>query len=291
MEGVFLSGGIGLRELVLDLEDNGFTLAVSADKRNVEVSKPDELGRTILATVNVIVPSNIYINDDISKLDSDTVRKLLPPIFNYVLSYLSSMERELGELSTGKSRPHIIKDIVNAESNQVRQGMIDTLIRGDKIMLIADIYGDRVCRKIDLLSAIRELGYHKSTVTGKDLNIVYQGHHVATVNLDSEHSVRRELDWEIFPHDKRAELTELLRWYVETPKKFRSVSLNLIEQVLVSNLPRQYKWAYRDEDNVLWAVDNFKNPEKARKEIICDVSLFKVITKDNPYPTHLGRTG
>lgn len=284
-----MSGGIGLRELVFDLEDNGFSLRVTQDQRNIEILKPEELGRTVLATVNVTVPSHIYINDDIDKLEHGTVRKLLPPIFNYVLSYLSTTEIELSELTTGQKRPQIIKNIVTEDSNHIRQGMIDTLLRSDKLMLIANAYGDRICRKIDLLSAIKELGYQESSISGRDLHIVYQGDHVATVNLDADHSVRRELEWETFPHKKRLELTELLKWYVETPKKFRNISFTLLEQVLISNLPKQYKWAYRDENNTLWAVDEFKHSEKARKEIICDVSLFKVITKDNPYPTHLGR--
>ena len=284
-----MSGGIGLRELVFDLEDSGFSLRVTQDQRSIEILKPEELGRTVLATVNVTVPSHIYINDDIDKLEHGTVRKLLPPIFNYVLSYLSTTEIELSELTTGQKRPQIIKNIVTEDSNHIRQGMIDTLLRSDKLMLIASAYGDRVCRKIDLLSAIKELGYQESSISGRDLNIVYQGDHVATVNLDADHSVRRELEWETFPKDKRLELTELLKWYVETPKKFRNISFTLLEQVLISNLPKQYKWAYRDENNTLWAVDEFKHSEKARKEIICDVSLFKVITKDNPYPTHLGR--
>ena len=284
-----MSGGIGLRELVFDLEDSGFSLRVTQDQRSIEILKPDELGRTVLATVNVTVPSHIYINDDIDKLEHGTVRKLLPPIFNYVLSYLSTTEIELSELTTGKKRPQIIKNIVTEDSNHIRQGMIDTLLRSDKLMLIANAYGDRICRKIDLLSAVKELGYQESSMSGRDLNIVYQGDHVATVNLDADHSVRRELEWETFPQDKRLELTELLKWYVETPKKFRNISFTLLEQVLISNLPKQYKWAYRDENNTLWAVDEFKHSEKARKEIICDVSLFKVITKDNPYPTHLGR--
>lgn len=284
-----MSGGIGLRELVFDLEDSGFSLRVTQDQRSIEILKPDELGRTVLATVNVTVPSHIYINDDIDKLEHGTVRKLLPPIFNYVLSYLSTTEIELSELTTGQKRPQIIKNIVTEDSNHIRQGMIDTLLRSDKLMLIANAYGDRICRKIDLLSAIKELGYQESSISGRDLNIVYQGDHVATVNLDADHSVRRELEWETFPQDKRLELTELLKWYVETPKKFRNISFTLLEQVLISNLPKQYKWAYRDENNTLWAVDEFKHSEKARKEIICDVSLFKVITKDNPYPTHLGR--
>lgn len=284
-----MSGGIGLRELVFDLEDSGFSLRVTQDQRNIEILKPEELGRTVLATVNVTVPSHIYINDDIDKLEHGTVRKLLPPIFNYVLSYLSTTEIELSELTTGQKRPQIIKNIVTEDSNHIRQGMIDTLLRSDKLMLIANAYGDRICRKIDLLSAIKELGYQESSISGRDLNIIYRGNHVATVNLDADHSVRRELEWETFPHDKRLELTELLKWYVETPKKFRNISFTLLEQVLISNLPKQYKWAYRDENNTLWAVDEFKHSEKARKEIICDVSLFKVITKDNPYPTHLGR--
>lgn len=284
-----MSGGIGLRELVFDLEDSGFSLRVTQDQRSIEILKPDELGRTVLATVNVTVPSHIYINDDIDKLEHGTVRKLLPPIFNYVLSYLSTTEIELSELTTGQKRPQIIKNIVTEDSNHIRQGMIDTLLRSDKLMLIASAYGDRICRRIDLLSAIKELGYQESSISGRDLNIVYQGDHVATVNLDADHSVRRELEWETFPQDKRLELTELLKWYVETPKKFRNISFTLLEQVLISNLPKQYKWAYRDENNTLWAVDEFKHSEKARKEIICDVSLFKVITKDNPYPTHLGR--
>lgn len=284
-----MSGGIGLRELVFDLEDSGFSLRVTQDQRNIEILKPEELGRTVLASVNVTVPSHIYINDDIDKLEHGTVRKLLPPIFNYVLSYLSTTEIELSELTTGQKRPQIIKNIVTEDSNHIRQGMIDTLLRSDKLMMIANAYGDRICRKIDLLSAIKELGYQESSISGRDLNIVYQGDHVATVNLDADHSVRRELEWETFPQDKRLELTELLKWYVETPKKFRNISFTLLEQVLISNLPKQYKWAYRDENNTLWAVDEFKHSEKARKEIICDVSLFKVITKDNPYPTHLGR--
>ena len=284
-----MSGGIGLRELVFDLEDSGFSLRVTQDQRSIEILKPDELGRTVLATVNVTVPSHIYINDDIDKLEHGTVRKLLPPIFNYVLSYLSTTEIELSELTTGQKRPQIIKNIVTEDSNHIRQGMIDTLLRSDKLMLIASAYGDRICRRIDLLSAIKELGYQESSISGRDLNIVYQGDHVATVNLDADHSVRRELEWETFPQDKRLELTELLKWYVETPKKFRNISFTLLEQVLISNLPKQYKWAYRDENNTLWAVDEFKHSEKARKEIICDVSLFKFITKDNPYPTHLGR--
>lgn len=284
-----MSGGIGLRELVFDLEDSGFSLRVTRDQRNIEILKPEELGRTVLATVNVTVPSHIYINDDIDKLEHGTVRKLLPPIFNYVLSYLATTEIELSELTTGQKRPQIIKNIVTEDSNHIRQGMIDTLLRSDKLMLIASAYGDRICRKIDLLSAVKELGYQESSISGRDLNIVYQGDHVATVNLDADHSVRRELEWETFPQDKRLELTELLKWYVETPKKFRNISFTLLEQVLISNLPKQYKWAYRDENNTLWAVDEFKHSEKARKEIICDVSLFKVITKDNPYPTHLGR--
>lgn len=284
-----MSGGIGLRELVFDLEDSGFSLRVTQDQRSIEILKPDELGRTVLATVNVTVPSHIYINDDIDKLEHGTVRKLLPPIFNYVLSYLSTTEIELSELTTGQKRPQIIKNIVTEDSNHIRQGMIDTLLRSDKLMLIANAYGDRICRKIDLLSAVKELGYQESSISGRDLNIVYQGDHVATVNLDADHSVRRELEWETFPQDKRLELTELLKWYVETPKKFRNISFTLLEQVLISNLPKQYKWAYRDENNTLWAVDEFKHSEKARKEIICDVTLFKVITKDNPYPTHLGR--
>lgn len=284
-----MSGGIGLRELVFDLEDSGFSLRVTQDQRNIEILKPEELGRTVLASVNVTVPSHIYINDDIDKLEHGTVRKLLPPIFNYVLSYLSTTEIELSELTTGQKRPQIIKNIVTEDSNHIRQGMIDTLLRSDKLMLIANAYGDRICRKIDLLSAVKELGYQESTISGRDLYIVYQGDHVATVNLDADHSVRRELEWETFPHQKRLELTELLKWYVETPKKFRNISFTLLEQVLISNLPKQYKWAYRDENNTLWAVDEFKHSEKARKEIICDVSLFKVITKDNPYPTHLGR--
>ena len=285
-----MSGGIGLRELVFDLEDSGFSLRVTQDQRSIEILKPDELGRTVLATVNVTVPSHIYINDDIDKLEHGSVRKLLPPIFNYVLSYLSTTEIELSELTTGKKRPQIIKNIVTEDSNHIRQGMIDTLLRSDKLMLIANAYGDRICRKIDLLSAVKELGYQESSMSGRDLNIVYQGDHVATVNLDADHSVRRELEWETFPQDKRLELTELLKWYVETPKKFRNISFTLLEQVLISNLPKQYKWAYRDENNTLWAVDEFKHSEKARKEIICDVSLFKVISKDNPYPTHLGRS-
>ena len=284
-----MSGGIGLRELVFDLEDSGFSLRVTRDQRNIEILKPEELGRTVLASVNVTVPSHIYINDDIYKLEHGTVRKLLPPIFNYVLSYLATTEIELSELTTGQKRPQIIKNIVTEDSNHIRQGMIDTLLRSDKLMLIASAYGDRICRKIDLLSAVKELGYQESSISGRDLNIVYQGDHVATVNLDADHSVRRELEWETFPQDKRLELTELLKWYVETPKKFRNISFTLLEQVLISNLPKQYKWAYRDENNTLWAVDEFKHSEKARKEIICDVSLFKVITKDNPYPTHLGR--
>lgn len=284
-----MSGGIGLRELVFDLEDSGFSLRVTRDQRNIEILKPEELGRTVLASVNVTVPSHIYINDDINKLEHGTVRKLLPPIFNYVLSYLATTEIELSELTTGQKRPQIIKNIVTEDSNHIRQGMIDTLLRSDKLMLIASAYGDRICRKIDLLSAVKELGYQESSISGRDLNIVYQGDHVATVNLDADHSVRRELEWETFPHQKRLELTELLKWYVETPKKFRNISFTLLEQVLISNLPKQYKWAYRDENNTLWAVDEFKHSEKARKEIICDVSLFKVITKDNPYPTHLGR--
>lgn len=284
-----MSGGIGLRELVFDLEDSGFSLRVTQDQRNIEILKPDELGRTVLASVNVTVPSHIYINDDIDKLEHGTVRKLLPPIFNYVLSYLSTTEIELSELTTGQNRPQIIKNIVTEDSNHIRQGMIDTLLRSDKLMMIANAYGDRICRKIDLLSAIKELGYQESSISGRDLHIVYQGDHVATVNLDADHSVRRELEWETFPHQKRLELTELLKWYVETPKKFRNISFTLLEQVIISNLPKQYKWAYRDENNTLWAVDEFKHSEKARKEIICDVSLFKVITKDNPYPTHLGR--
>ena len=284
-----MSGGIGLRELVFDLEDSGFSLRVTRDQRNIEILKPEELGRTVLASVNVTVPSHIYINDDIDKLEHGTVRKLLPPIFNYVLSYLATTEIELSELTTGQKRPQIIKNIVTEDSNHIRQGMIDTLLRSDKLMLIASAYGDRICRKIDLLSAVKELGYQESSISGRDLNIVYQGDHVATVNLDADHSVRRELEWETFPQDKRLELTELLKWYVETPKKFRNISFTLLEQVLISNLPKQYKWAYRDENNTLWAVDEFKHSEKARKEIICDVSLFKVITKDNPYPTHLGR--
>src|SRR5699024_8439120 len=249
------------------------------------------LGRTILATVNVTVPSFIMVSDDIKKLESDTIRKLLPPIFNYVLSYLANTEVELGELTSGKKRPQIIKDIVTEDSNHVRQGMIDTLIKSDKLLLLADVYGERVCRKIDLLSAIRELGYQESTVIGKDLLIKYQRSHIATVNLDAEHQVRRQLDCGAFPYEKRTELTELLRWYVETPMKFRNISFSLLEQVLISNLPKHYKWAYRDDENILWAVDDFTHTEKARKEIICDVSLFKMITKDNPYPTHLGRIG
>ena len=284
-----MSGGIGLRELVFDLEDSGFSLRVTRDQRNIEILKPEELGRTVLASVNVTVPSQIYINDDIDKLEHGTVRKLLPPIFNYVLSYLATTEIELSELTTGQKRPQIIKNIVTEDSNHIRQGMIDTLLRSDKLMLIASAYGDRICRKIDLLSAVKELGYQESSISGRDLNIVYQGDHVATVNLDADHSVRRELEWETFPQDKRLELTELLKWYVETPKKFRNISFTLLEQVIISNLPKQYKWAYRDENNTLWAVDEFKHSEKARKEIICDVTLFKVITKDNPYPTHLGR--
>ena len=284
-----MSGGIGLRELVFDLEDSGFSLRVTRDQRNIEILKPEELGRTVLASVNVTVPSHIYINDDIDKLEHGTVRKLLPPIFNYVLSYLATTEIELSELTTGQKRPQIIKNIVTEDSNHIRQGMIDTLLRSDKLMLIASAYGDRICRKIDLLSAVKELGYQESSISGRDLNIVYQGDHVATVNLDADHSVRRELEWETFPQDKRLELTELLKWYVETPKKFRNISFTLLEQVLISNLPKQYKWAYRDDNNTLWAVDEFKHSEKARKEIVCDVSLFKVITKDNPYPTHLGR--
>lgn len=284
-----MSGGIGLRELVFDLEDSGFSLRVTQDQRNIEILKPEELGRTVLATVNVTVPSHIYINDDIEKLEHGSIRKLLPPIFNYVLSYLSTTEIELSEITTGQNRPQMIKNIVTEDSNHVRQGMIDTLLRSDKLMMIANAYGDSICRTIDLLSAIKELGYQESSISGRDLNIIYQGNHVATVNLDADHSVRRELEWETFPHNKRLELTELLKWYVETPKKFRNISFTLLEQVLISNLPKQYKWAYRDENNTLWAVDEFKYSEKARKEIICDVSLFKVITKDNPYPTHLGR--
>lgn len=284
-----MSSGIGLRELVYDLEEHDFTLQVSPDKRNIEISKPDELGRTIIATVNVTVPSHIMVSDDIKKLESETVRKLLPPIFNYVLSYLASTELELGELTSGKKRTQIVKDIVQEDSNYVRQGMIDTLIKSDKLMLLADVYGDRVCRRLDLLSAIGELGYRDSTIVGKELQIRYKGNHVATVNLEAEHKVKRELDWETFPIERRSELTELLKWYVNTPKKFRDISFSLLEQVLISNLPRQYKWAYRDRDNTLWAVDDYRNTEKARREIICDVTLFKMITKDNPFPTHLGR--
>lgn len=287
--GDVMSVGIGLRELVFELEESGFTLAVSPDKKNIEVTKSDELGSTLLATVNIALPSNVYINDDIRALSSESVRRLLPPIFNYVLSYLAGVEAELGERLTGKSRPQIIKDIVTEDSNHVRQGMIDTLIKSDKLMLLADVYGDKVCRRIDLLSAIKELGYQESTVNGKDLNIIYKGNHVATVNLSKDHSVRRELDWEVFPEAKRIELTNLLKWFIETPSKFRDISFSLLEQVIISNLPKQYKWAYRDEDSTLWAVDDFNHIEKAKKEIICDVSLFKVITKDNPYPTHLGR--
>lgn len=280
---------VGLRELVYDLEECGFTLAVSPDKKNIEITKPAELGRTLLATVNVTEPSKLMVNDDIKKLESGTVRKLLPPIFNYVLSYLASTEVELSELTSGKKRPQIIKDIVTEDSNYVRQGMIDTLIKSDKLMLLADVYGDKVCRKIDLLSAIRELGYQESKVVGTELYIRYLGNHIATVDLEAEHMVRRELEWETFPVDRRSGLTKLLKWYVKTPKKFRDISFSLLEQVIVSNLPRQYKWAYRDEHNMLWAVDDFNNAEKARKEIICDVSLFKMVTRDNPYPTHLGR--
>lgn len=280
--------GIGLRELVSDLEESGFKLDLSQDRRTIEVSKPDELGLTVIASVNVTVPSFIMISDDIKKLDSKTVSKLLPPIFNYVLSYLASMELELSELTSGKQRPHIIKDITTEDSNYIRQGMIDTLMRSDKLMLMADVYGDTVCRKIDLLSAIKELGYQESTVNGRNLYIKYRGNHVATLNLDAEHKVKRELDWDTFPERKRKELTTLLKWYIDTPKQFRNISFTLLEQVLVSNLPKQYKWAYRDEDNRLWAVDDFEN-EKAQKEIACDVSLFKMITPANPFPTHLGR--
>lgn len=284
-----MSVGNGLKELVYDLESCGFTLEVSPDKRNIEITKPEELGKTVLARVNVVVPSYMMVSDDVKKLERDTLQSLLPPVFNYVLSYLANTEIELGELTSGKKRPQVVKDIITEDSNHIRQGMIETLIKSDKLMLLADVYGDTVCRKVDMLSGVRELGYQDSSVIGKNLQIVFKNCHVATVHLDNNSEVKRELDWEKLPEDRREELISLLKWYVETPNKFREITFSLLEQVLVSNLPKQYKWAYRDGANKLWAIDSFDGKEPAKKEIVCDVSLFKMITNKNPFPTYLGR--
>lgn len=284
-----MSNGLSLRDLVFELEDKDFSLEVSKNQRSIEVRKPEETGEEVLVTIGIVNPSEVTVTDSIKYLENSIVRDLLPPVFNYVLSFLAKTEIGLSELKAGKDRKGMVKDIKTEDSNYIRQGMIDTLIRSDKLMLMADVYGEKVCRRIDLLSAIKESGYQDSRVNVRDLNIYYHGKHVATISLDEEHMVSREFHWVDFPKEKRKELTTLLKWYVDTPKKFRNISFSLLEQILITNLPRQYQWAYRDEDNRLWAINEFRKEDAAKKEIVCDAILFKMITKKNPFPTHLGR--
>lgn len=284
-----MSKGISLRELVYELEDKGFELRVTKDQRYIEIREPKSTGDELLVSVGVINPSDIEVKEEVKNLGENTVRDLLPPIFNYVLSFLANTELEISGIKSGKSMNNIVKDIKTEDSNYIRQGMIDTLIQSDRMMLMADVYGDVVCRRIDLLSGIKEMGYQESTINDGELNVIYKGNHVMTASLNKEHEVRREIDWADFPYERRDSLIRLLKWYVDTPNKFRSISFSLLEQVLISNLPKQYKWAYRDEDDKLWALDSFDVNNAAEKEIICDPTLFRMITKRNPFPTHLGR--
>lgn len=284
-----MSKGISLRELVYELEDKGFELRVTKDQRYIEIREPKSTGDELLVSVGVINPSDIEVKEEVKNLEENTVRDLLPPIFNYVLSFLANTELEISGIKSGKSMNNIVKDIKTEDSNYIRQGMIDTLIQSDRMMLMADVYGDVVCRRIDLLSGIKEMGYQESTINDGELNVIYKGNHVMTASLNKEHEVRREIDWADFPYERRDSLIRLLKWYVDTPNKFRSISFSLLEQVLISNLPKQYKWAYRDEDDKLWALDSFDVNNAAEKEIICDPTLFRMITKRNPFPTHLGR--
>lgn len=284
-----MSTGISLRDLVYELEDKGFDLMVTPNQRYIEVRKQEAAGEELLLTVGVLNPSDMTINDSVKDLDDNIVKELLPPVFNYVLSFLANKESEINALKRGKDRKGTVQDIRTEDSNYIRQGMIDTLIQSDKLMLMADVYGDNVCRRIDLLSGIKEMGYQDSTIKDGELNVIYGGNHVMTASLEKEHDVRREIDWVDFPVERRDGLIRLLKWYVDTPRQFRSISFTLLEQVLISNLPKQYKWAYRDEENRLWAIDSFDLENTARKEIICDATLFKMVTKKNQFPSHLAR--